>query len=33
MIEADRRYAASSDEPLLQIADLLAFCIERLTYR
>jgi hypothetical protein len=26
------RYAASSDEPLLQIADLLAFCINRMTH-
>jgi hypothetical protein len=26
------RYAASSQEPLLQIADLLAFCINRMTH-
>jgi hypothetical protein len=26
------RYAASNDEPLLQIADLLAFCINRMTH-
>jgi hypothetical protein len=26
------RYAASSGEPLLQIADMLAFCINRMTY-
>jgi hypothetical protein len=28
----DGRYATSSQEPLLQIADLLAFCINRLTH-
>jgi hypothetical protein len=28
----DGRYAASSEEPLLQIADLLAFCINRMTH-